>query len=61
VPIGAWTAAMVFDVIDAFSGPREFRFAADSAMILGVVGALGAAVAGLTAWQDSTYPCAASA
>jgi nitrite reductase/ring-hydroxylating ferredoxin subunit/uncharacterized membrane protein len=56
VPIGAWTAAMVFDVIDAMSDRREFRVAADSAMTLGVVGALGAAVAGLIDWQDTDPP-----
>lgn len=56
VPIVAWTAAMVFDVIDAVSGRREFRVAANSAITLGVVGALGAAVTGLTDWQDTDPP-----
>lgn len=56
VPIGAWTVAMVFDVIEAISNRNEFRIAADSAMILGVAGALGAALAGLTDWQDTDPP-----
>jgi nitrite reductase/ring-hydroxylating ferredoxin subunit/uncharacterized membrane protein len=56
VPIGAWTAAMVFDVIDVVSARREFGVAADGALALGVAGALGAAVAGLTDWQDTDPP-----
>ncbi|HWQ52408.1 MAG TPA: DUF2231 domain-containing protein [Bryobacteraceae bacterium] len=55
VPIGAWTAAMVFDVIDAVSDRREFGIAADSALVLGIVGALGGS-GGLTDWQDTDPP-----
>jgi hypothetical protein len=36
VPIGAWTAAMVFDVMDAGSHRDEFGTAADTALTLGV-------------------------
>lgn len=56
VPIGAFTAAMVFDLIGAINNRREFRVAAHSAITLGIVGALGAAVAGLTDWQDTEPP-----
>ncbi len=56
VPIGAWTAAILFDVLDAAGGRGEFRRAADAALTLGIVGALGAAVAGLTDWQDTDPP-----
>jgi nitrite reductase/ring-hydroxylating ferredoxin subunit/uncharacterized membrane protein len=56
IPIGAWTAAMVFDVIDAVSGRKEFGVAADTALGLGIAGALAAAVAGLTDWQDTDPP-----
>ncbi len=56
VPIGAWTAAMCFDVIDAVGDRKEFGVAADAALMVGIVGALGAAVAGLTDWQDTDPP-----
>lgn len=56
VPIGAWTAALVFDVIDAVSSREEFRVAADSALTLGIAGALASAVTGLTDWQDTDPP-----
>ncbi len=56
VPIGAWTAAMVFDAIDAVTGRAEFGTAARSAIGIGIAGALGAAVAGLTDWSDTDLP-----
>jgi nitrite reductase/ring-hydroxylating ferredoxin subunit/uncharacterized membrane protein len=56
VPIGSWTAAMVFDVIDAISDRSELGAAADAALMVGIVGALGAAAAGLTDWQDTDPP-----
>ncbi len=55
VPIGAWTAAIVFDALDSI-GARRYRVAADAAVILGLAGALGAATAGLTDWQDIDPP-----
>ncbi len=47
---------MVFDVIDAMGDRREFGAAADAALTIGIVGALGAAAAGLTDWQDTDPP-----
>lgn len=55
VPIGAWTAAIVFDALDSM-GARRYRVAADAAVTLGLAGALGAAAAGLTDWQDIDPP-----
>jgi nitrite reductase/ring-hydroxylating ferredoxin subunit/uncharacterized membrane protein len=51
VPIGAWTAATVFDGLDAASDSRAMRNAADASLAVGVVGALGAAVTGLSDWR----------
>lgn len=52
VPLGAWTAALVLDGIDAVSSrPDGFRQAAHLAVGVGIVGGLGAAVTGLTDWQ----------
>lgn len=56
VPIGAWTAAMVFDAIDAVTDRKDFGVAADGALAVGIAGALCAAVAGLTDWQDTDPP-----
>src|SRR5207302_2712839 len=56
IPIGAWTAAIVFDVLDSLSPRRQYSLAADSAVALGLAGACGAAVTGLRAWQDIDAP-----
>jgi nitrite reductase/ring-hydroxylating ferredoxin subunit/uncharacterized membrane protein len=47
VPIGSWTAAMLFDLM------HEER-AADLLVGVGLVGAAGAAVTGAAQWQDAT-------
>lgn len=56
VPIGAWTAAEVFDVFEVASGSDEYGKAADAAIAIGIIGALGAAVTGATDWQDADAP-----
>ncbi len=56
IPIGGWTAAVVFDALDSMGTRREYRVAADTALILGLVGAVGAAATGLTDWQDIDPP-----
>jgi len=56
VPIGAWTAAIAFDALDSMSSRAQYRFAADAAVALGLVGAAGAAATGLTDWQDIDPP-----
>ena len=56
VPIGAWTAALVFDFLELSSGRKEFAAAADASITLGLVGAAGAAITGLTDWQDVDPP-----
>jgi len=56
VPIGAWTIAIVFDALDAVSTRQRYQPAADTAVGIGLAGALGAAAAGLTDWQDIDPP-----
>ncbi len=56
VPIGAWTAALVFDLLDSFSDRTAYATAADTSIAIGIVGALGAAVTGVTDWQDVDPP-----
>jgi len=56
VPIGAWTAGLIFDGLEMISDRDEFAAAADTSVAIGIAGALGAAVAGLTDWQDADAP-----
>jgi nitrite reductase/ring-hydroxylating ferredoxin subunit/uncharacterized membrane protein len=56
VPIGAWTGALVFDFLELSSGRKEFAAAADASITLGLIGAAGAAITGLTDWQDVDPP-----
>ncbi len=56
LPIGAWTVAMVFDVLDLALDRSEFALAADISIALGVVGAAGAAATGMTDWSDVDPP-----
>src|SRR5215216_3321602 len=53
VPIGAWTAALVLDAMDEMSGREEFGQGADAAVAVGIVGAIGSAVTGLTDWHKT--------
>ena len=52
VPLGAWTTALVLDA--AAGGNKSIAGAADIAVGVGIVGAVGAAVTGLTDWQHTT-------
>jgi nitrite reductase/ring-hydroxylating ferredoxin subunit/uncharacterized membrane protein len=56
LPVGAWTVAMVFDVLDLTLDRREFALAADTSIAIGVVGAAGAAATGMTDWSDVDPP-----
>jgi len=56
LPVGAWTVAMVFDALDVAVGGRKFARAADTSIAIGVAGAAGAAVTGMTDWSDVDPP-----
>jgi uncharacterized membrane protein len=56
VPIGAWTATVVFDSAAALSNRTELDYAADATLYLGLVGAAASAVAGLTDWSEIRKP-----
>jgi nitrite reductase/ring-hydroxylating ferredoxin subunit/uncharacterized membrane protein len=51
VPVGSWTAALVFDGFDAATGSRAMRNAADATLVVGIVGGLAAAATGLSDWR----------
>ncbi len=55
VPIGAWLLTVIFDIIWLIS-PTSFAWAArgaEAAVIVGILGALGAVATGLTDWSDT--------
>ena len=56
LPIGAWTAAMAFDLLDLIADRHEFALAADASIGIGLAGAAGAAVTGITDWSDVDPP-----
>src|ERR1041385_3422579 len=56
VPVGAWTAAMVFDALEMINGRFEFALAADTSIAIGLAGAAGAAITGLADWSDVDPP-----
>jgi nitrite reductase/ring-hydroxylating ferredoxin subunit/uncharacterized membrane protein len=54
IPIGAWTVTVLLDAMDGDRGARKgLRRAADASLVLGLAGAVGAAVTGLTDWSDT--------
>jgi nitrite reductase/ring-hydroxylating ferredoxin subunit/uncharacterized membrane protein len=53
VPLGSWTAATVLDACEEASGHGAFGRGADAAIAIGIIGALGAALTGLTDWRHT--------
>lgn len=56
VPVGAWTVAMACDALDLVFGRREFAQACETSMGIGLLGAAGAAITGMTDWSDVDPP-----
>ena len=55
VPTGSWIGTSVFDALSAVKGgSKGLDAAADATLVLGIVGALGAAVTGINDWADTT-------
>ncbi len=52
VPLGSWTATLLFDTIGALGGDKKFDFAADALLIVGLVGAVAASVTGTNDWSE---------
>jgi nitrite reductase/ring-hydroxylating ferredoxin subunit/uncharacterized membrane protein len=55
VPLGAWTATLVLDILEA-RGRRDCRSGADVTLAVGLAGAGCAALAGLTDWHVTDGP-----
>jgi len=56
VPVGAWTASVAFDAAGALTGNSGLDKAADATVVVGLVGAAGAAVTGLNDWSGVDDP-----
>ena len=52
LPLGSWTLAAILDALEV-AGVNKQHHAADTAIRIGLVGAVGAAVAGLTDWSET--------
>jgi nitrite reductase/ring-hydroxylating ferredoxin subunit/uncharacterized membrane protein len=51
IPLGAWTVAIVLDALDEINGRDGFGRGAEAAVTIGLAGAVGAAVTGMTDWE----------
>lgn len=51
VPVGAFTAAVVLDALEMATGEKAYGKGADASLGLGLIGAAGAAISGLSDWQ----------
>jgi nitrite reductase/ring-hydroxylating ferredoxin subunit/uncharacterized membrane protein len=52
IPVGAWTVACVLDLVEEVTGEKKYQAGADAAINIGLAGAVGAAVTGLTDWKE---------
>src|SRR5690242_16773219 len=52
IPIGSWTAAVAMDAVESMTGSSKLAAGADAAIGVGLVGAVAAAITGLTDWKD---------
>ena len=55
LPVGAWTVAAILDALE-ITGLRRRDGFGDTAIKIGLVGAVGAAVAGATDWSETDGP-----
>ncbi len=53
IPVGAWTTALVLDAVEMIGGRDGISDAADLAVGVGLAGAVGSAVTGLTDWSET--------
>jgi len=53
IPVGAWTAALVMDASARSDDPDGYGKATETAIAVGLAGAVGSAVTGLTDWSDT--------
>jgi len=54
LPLGAWTTGLVLDAVGTATNDDGMNRAADVAIAVGLAGAVGAAVTGLTDWSETS-------
>ena len=52
VPVGSWTATLLFDSLSAIRPSKKLDFAADATLLVGLAGAVGSAVTGMNDWSE---------
>src|SRR6185312_8103638 len=52
VPVGSWTVAAALDILE-IRGDSHYQSGADFAVLLGLLGAVPAAISGATDWSDT--------
>ncbi len=52
IPIGSWTAAVIFDVLGVLGAGRSLDTAANACVMVGLGGAVAAAITGLNDWSE---------
>ena len=52
IPVGAWTATILFDALAVIAPSKNLDFAADATLLLGLAGAAGSAVTGMNDWSE---------
>ncbi len=52
VPVGSWTAAVLFDALGALADSEKMDSAADALVLLGLAGAVGASITGMNDWAE---------
>jgi len=53
IPLGAWTMAVIFDIIYIFNRSHTWTSAADATTFIGILAALATAVTGFTDWNET--------
>jgi len=53
IPIGAWTTAVAVDTLSSITGNESLESIADAAITFGLLGAVGAAITGITDWKET--------
>ena len=53
IPVGAWTTALVLDALKIVTDEKGVGDAADLAIAVGLLGAVGSAITGVTDWSET--------
>ncbi|HEX7975343.1 MAG TPA: Rieske (2Fe-2S) protein [Anaerolineales bacterium] len=54
IPLGAYTVGAVLETLEMVTGDEGYGKSADASVLMGVAGAVGSALSGVTDWQHTT-------